>query len=64
VTLEFDPQGAHGSASLTYAERVRGRDDVEIAEAFVAHVRGGALTAGEVELLRDAFTAVRQAEAA
>lgn len=64
VTLEFDPQGAPGSASLTYAERVRGRDDVEIAEAFVAHVRGGAPTAGEVELLRDAFTAVRQAEAA
>jgi DNA repair protein SbcD/Mre11 len=64
VTLEFDPQGAAGSAAQSYAERVRGRDDLEIAESFVAHVRGAGPTPGEVELLRDAFTAVRQAEAA
>jgi exonuclease SbcD len=47
-----------------YAERVRGRSDLDVAASFVADVRGAGPTPGERELLERAFAAVGTAEAA
>lgn len=67
VSLVFAPEPADGAAAGTaasYADRVRGRDDREIAEDFVAHVRpGSAVTADERAVLHAAFDAVRAADA-
>jgi exonuclease SbcD len=48
----------------SYAERVRGRADQDVAASFVADVRGSAPTPGERDLLEQAFAAVGTAEAA
>jgi exonuclease SbcD len=45
----------------TYADRVRGRSDLDVGAGFVEHVRGQAPTEAEVALLRDAFEAHRLA---
>jgi exonuclease SbcD len=60
LVLAFAPEGSpEGSAS--YAARVRGRTDVEVATDFVAHVRGPAEPA-ETALLVAGFEGVRLAE--
>jgi exonuclease SbcD len=63
LSLVFDPEGVDGTASGGYAQRVRGRSEQEIAQDFVAHVRGGReADDAEQRLLREAFDAVRTAE--
>jgi exonuclease SbcD len=57
LVLGFAPAGL-SSPPESYASRVRG-SDVEVAGAFVAHVRGTPPTAGESALLASAFEAVR-----
>ncbi|MFI1970842.1 exonuclease SbcCD subunit D [Streptomyces cinnamoneus] len=41
VSLVFDPDRAPEDPLASYAQRLRGRTDQQIAEDFVAHVRGG-----------------------
>jgi exonuclease SbcD len=60
--LDFDPQGV-AAATTSYAARVAGRSDIDVALDFVAHVRGRAAGDDERVLLDDAFAAVRAAEA-
>lgn len=64
VCLDFAPDGAAGEQAQSYAARVRGRSDADIAAGFVEHVRGGPPGRHEVALLQDAFTAARRAEVA
>jgi DNA repair protein SbcD/Mre11 len=63
LTLEFRPEGATADPR-GYRERVAGRDDLAVAAEFVSHVRGGVPSAGECDLLEQAFTAVRVAQEA
>lgn len=60
LTLGFDPEGRPQETGASYAQRLRGRSDQEIAEDFVAHVRGGG-PADEAEraVLQGAFDDVR-----
>jgi exonuclease SbcD len=44
---------------VSYARRLAGRSDQQIAEDFVAHVRGAGPDEHERTVLRDAFDAVR-----
>ena len=60
LILAFAPDGAP-EGSTSYAARVRGRTDVEVATDFVAHVRGPAEPA-EAALLVAGFEGVRLAE--
>ncbi|MFE8013606.1 exonuclease SbcCD subunit D [Streptomyces antibioticus] len=62
LSLVFDPQRAPDDPDVSYARRLAGRDDQEIAEDFVAHVRGAGPDARERDVLRDAFDAVRADE--
>ncbi|MGW7199628.1 exonuclease SbcCD subunit D [Streptomyces chryseus] len=41
ISLVFDPERAPDDPGASYAQRLQGRDDQQIAEDFVAHVRGG-----------------------
>ncbi len=41
ISLVFDPERAPEAPLASYAQRLKGRDDQQIAEDFVAHVRGG-----------------------
>ncbi|RNF87460.1 exonuclease SbcCD subunit D [Streptomyces botrytidirepellens] len=60
LSLVFDPERPPDDPLASYAQRLRGRTDREIAEDFVAHVRGGrGPDAGESVLLGDALEAVR-----
>jgi exonuclease SbcD len=61
LVLGFAPDGA-STGDKSYAARVRGRSDLEIAADFVEHVRGPADPA-EAELLATAFEDVRRAQA-
>jgi exonuclease SbcD len=61
LVLSHEPVGAL-RPSDSYAARVVGLSDVEIAASFVAHVRGTAASAEETALLGEAFDAVRLAE--
>ncbi|MGP4110346.1 exonuclease SbcCD subunit D [Streptomyces sp. 4N509B] len=65
LSLVFDPERpADAPAHASYGQRVAGRDDRQVAEDFVAHVRGGAgPDAQEREWLRDALEAARVGEA-
>ncbi|MBT2478472.1 exonuclease SbcCD subunit D [Streptomyces sp. ISL-94] len=60
LSLAFDPEGRAEAAGASYAQRLKGRSDQEIAEDFVAHVRGGG-HADEAEraVLQGAFDTVR-----
>ncbi len=58
LVLSWEPVGAIADAR-GYAERVRGRSDLDIATDFVAHVRGAAASEGEAVLLERAFESVR-----
>ncbi|MEV0373544.1 exonuclease SbcCD subunit D [Streptomyces sp. NPDC050636] len=60
VSLVFDPDEGPARSSASYAQRLRGRSDQEIAEDFVAHVRAGrAADEDERAELRSAIDEVR-----
>lgn len=64
LSLVFAPERDPAGETMSYAERIGGRGDQEIAEDFVAHVRGGSgPDEREREVLRDAFDGVRVGEA-
>ncbi len=60
LVLSHEPEGASRSAS-SYAARVSGLGDLDIAAGFVSHVRGTDPSAAEATLLAEAFEAVRLA---
>ena len=63
VHLEWT--GATGGDGRSYQDRLRGRDDLEVAREFVRHVRPGAAPSGaEDDLLRRALAAGDAAEVA
>ncbi|KKD07431.1 exonuclease SbcCD subunit D [Streptomyces sp. WM6386] len=62
LSLAFDPERAPDDPDVSYAQRLADRSDQEIAEDFVAHVRGAGPDAHEQGVLRDAFDAVRADE--
>lgn len=59
LSLVFAPDRAPEDPDVSYAQRLKGRDDQQIAEDFVTHVRGTGPDARERDVLRDAFDAVR-----
>ncbi|MGW7366485.1 exonuclease SbcCD subunit D [Streptomyces sp. NPDC054841] len=60
LSLVFAPERTDEDPLASYAERLRDRDDHQIAEDFVAHVRGGAgPDEQERAVLRGAFDDVR-----
>jgi exonuclease SbcD len=59
LSLVFDPDRAPGEGGVSYARRLAGRSDQQVAEDFVAHVRGGAPDERERLVLQEAFDAVR-----
>ncbi|MGH4035049.1 exonuclease SbcCD subunit D [Actinomycetota bacterium Odt1-20B] len=59
LSLLFEPQRAPDDPDVSYARRLQGRDDREIAEDFVTHVRGTGPDAREQAVLQGAFDAVR-----
>ncbi|WP_406010222.1 exonuclease SbcCD subunit D [Streptomyces sp. NBC_00637] len=59
LSLVFAPERAPDDPDVSYARRLADRTDQEIAEDFVAHVRGAGPDTGEQGVLRDAFDAVR-----
>ncbi|MFF6802198.1 exonuclease SbcCD subunit D C-terminal domain-containing protein [Streptomyces sp. NPDC012616] len=59
LSLVFAPERAPDDPDVSYARRLADRSDQEIAEDFVAHVRGAGPDAREQGVLRDAFDAVR-----
>ncbi|MDT3399413.1 exonuclease SbcCD subunit D [Streptomyces sp. B1866] len=64
LSLVFDPEGPAEDPFTSYARRLRGRSDRQIAEDFVAHVRGGrGPDAAERAVLGDALDTVRAREA-
>ena len=62
LSLVFDPERTPGEGAVSYARRLAGRGDQEIAEDFVNHVRGAGPDPHEQAVLRDAFDAVRADE--
>lgn len=64
LVLRMEPEGVTGVVPRTYAERVRGLDDLQLARGFVAHVRGSAASAAETHLLRAAIERHRHADSA
>ncbi|MFJ1729746.1 exonuclease SbcCD subunit D [Streptomyces sp. NPDC088254] len=63
LSLVFDPERTPDDPDVSYARRLAGRSDQEIAEDFVTHVRGAGPDAHEQGVLRDAFDAVRADDA-
>ncbi|MEE1755466.1 exonuclease SbcCD subunit D [Streptomyces sp. SP18CS02] len=60
LSLVFEPERSTDDPLTSYAQRLRGRSDQQIAEDFVAHVRGGSgPDAPERAALHSAFDAVR-----
>ncbi|MFF1259685.1 exonuclease SbcCD subunit D [Streptomyces sp. NBC_00056] len=59
LSLAFDPQRAPEDPDVSYAQRLKGRDDQQIAEDFVTHVRGAGPDERERAVLREALDAVR-----
>ncbi|MEU7344413.1 exonuclease SbcCD subunit D [Streptomyces bacillaris] len=60
LSLVLDPERPPEDPLASYAQRLRGRDDHQIAEDFVAHVRGGSGPSDpERTVLRAAFDGVR-----
>ncbi|MBO0982418.1 exonuclease SbcCD subunit D [Rathayibacter sp. SD072] len=58
VTLEHRPPSAPAGEPTAYAERIRGRSDVEIVDDFLAHVRGRGASDAERGIVLDALAAV------
>ncbi|WP_416972855.1 exonuclease SbcCD subunit D [Streptomyces sp. 4F14] len=63
LNLVFAPDRAPEDPEASYARRLAGRTDQEIAEDFVTHVRGAGPDTDEQGVLRAAFDAVREEEA-
>ncbi|MFC4497146.1 exonuclease SbcCD subunit D [Streptomyces ovatisporus] len=64
VSIVFDPEIRDTGEQVSYARRLRGRSDQQIAEDFVGHVRTGrAADALEREMLGEALEAARVEEA-
>jgi exonuclease SbcD len=63
LVLRHEPPRASAAGTRTFTERTRGRDDLDVASDFVEFARGTAATEGERELLAEALTAGRLAEA-
>ncbi|MDI9833471.1 exonuclease SbcCD subunit D [Streptomyces sp. KAU_LT] len=63
LSLVFDPERTPGEPAVSYARRLAGRGDQEIAEDFVTHVRGTGPDPDEQAVLRDAFDAARADQA-
>ncbi|MEV7319604.1 exonuclease SbcCD subunit D [Streptomyces sp. NPDC093970] len=59
LSLVFAPDRAPDDPDVTYARRLAGRSDRQIAEDFVAHVRGAGPDRRELAVLGEAFDAVR-----
>ncbi|MFG2521347.1 exonuclease SbcCD subunit D [Streptomyces sp. NPDC048527] len=59
LSLAFDPQRAPEDPDVSYAQRLKGRDDQQIAEDFVTHVRGAGPDEAERAVLCEALDAVR-----
>lgn len=61
LSLVFDPDRAGRDAEqVSYARRLKGRSDQQIAEDFVSHVRAGrAADGGERHMLGEALAAAR-----
>ncbi|MFE0106144.1 exonuclease SbcCD subunit D [Streptomyces sp. NPDC059009] len=59
LSLLFEPQRAPDDPDVSYARRLQGRDDREIAEDFVTHVRRTGPDTREQAVLQGAFDAVR-----
>ncbi|MFF9002838.1 exonuclease SbcCD subunit D [Streptomyces achromogenes] len=59
LSLVFAPERAPDDSRVSYARRLAGRSDEQVAEDFVAHVRGAGPDAAETAVLREAFDAVR-----
>ncbi|MGW3245864.1 exonuclease SbcCD subunit D [Streptomyces sp. NPDC001070] len=59
LALAFEPERVDDDPFASYAQRLRGRSDRQIAEDFVAHVCGTGPDTAERAVLRDAFDAVR-----
>jgi exonuclease SbcD len=64
LMLTFAPAGLPTANATTYAARLQGQSDLDIALGFVEHVRQRAAADAERMLLADAFAAVRAAEVA
>ncbi|MGV9943336.1 exonuclease SbcCD subunit D [Streptomyces sp. NPDC003401] len=64
LSLVFAPERAPDDPDVSYARRLADRSDQEIAEDFVAHVRGAGPDTHEQSVLRDAFDAVRADDSA
>ncbi|MFC4329805.1 exonuclease SbcCD subunit D [Streptomyces andamanensis] len=63
LSLVFAPERAPDDPDVSYARRLAGRSDEQIARDFVAHVRGAGPDTHEQAVLRDAFDAVRADDA-
>lgn len=61
LTLDFKPAGVTASGQ-SYGERVRGKDDLQVAAEFIRHVRNTAATDAERDLLMAAFAAATGGE--
>ncbi|WP_181797956.1 exonuclease SbcCD subunit D [Streptomyces sp. WELS2] len=59
LSLVFAPERAPDDPRVSYARRLAGRSDEQVAQDFVAHVRGAGPDAAETAVLREAFDAVR-----
>nr|WP_237554564.1 exonuclease SbcCD subunit D [Streptomyces sp. SID4948] len=59
LSLAFEPDTGDEDRAASYAQRLRGRTDGQIAEDFVAHVRGQGPDHDERAVLSEAFDAVR-----
>jgi exonuclease SbcD len=59
LSLAFEPETGDEDPAASYAQRLRGRSDGQIAEDFVQHVRGRRPDAPESAVLSEAFDAVR-----
>ncbi|MGW0966038.1 exonuclease SbcCD subunit D [Streptomyces sp. NPDC002516] len=64
LSLVFEPERSPQAPDVSYARRIAGRSEEQIAEDFVAHVRGVGPDAREQTVLQDAFDAVRADESA
>ncbi|MFH8392238.1 exonuclease SbcCD subunit D [Streptomyces sp. NPDC018036] len=62
LSLVFEPERSPQAPDVSYARRIAGRSEEQIAEDFVAHVRGVGPDAREQAVLQDAFDAVRADE--
>ncbi|GAA0353998.1 exonuclease SbcCD subunit D [Actinoallomurus spadix] len=64
LALAFEPERTADTGGRSWAERVKGRSDTEIACDFVTEVRGAAPDEAERALLHEAFEHYRREEAA